>query len=103
MARIKKTRTEEYAGGFPAGMKAFQSLTDPRQGKAECHYFGEVLFIALAAIPCDMEGFDDFESNQRNFRILGHGSQRERIHCPPRPSAVRHSREEARRHMGQYG
>ena len=57
----KKTRSEEYAGGFPPGMEAFASLTDPRQGKAKRHYFGEVLFIALAAMICGMEGFDDFE------------------------------------------
>ena len=50
MARKKKTRSEEDAGGFPAGMEAFQSLTDPRKGKAKRHYFGEVLFIALAAM-----------------------------------------------------
>jgi predicted transposase YbfD/YdcC len=57
----KKTRNEEFAGGFPPGMKAFESLTDPRNGKAKRHYFGEVLFIALAAMLSGMEGFDDFE------------------------------------------
>src|SRR6478609_3351496 len=60
MAR-KTTRNEEYAGGFPPGMEAFQSLSDPRKGKAKRHYFGEVLFIALAAMVCGMEGFEDFE------------------------------------------
>jgi len=60
MAR-KKTRSEEYAGGFPPGMEAFEELKDPRGGKAKRHYFGEVLFIALAAMICGMEGFDDFE------------------------------------------
>ena len=57
----KRTRSEEDAGGFPPGMEAFESLTDPRQGKAKRHYFGEVLFIPLAAMICGMEGFDDFE------------------------------------------
>lgn len=60
MAR-KTTRNEEYAGGFPAGMEAFANLNDPRNGKAKRHYFGEILFIALAAMICGMEGFDDFE------------------------------------------
>jgi predicted transposase YbfD/YdcC len=57
----KKTRSEEYAGGFPPGMEAFENLSDPRRGKAKRHYFGEVLFIALAAMVCGMEGFEDFE------------------------------------------
>lgn len=57
----KKTRNEQYAGGFPSGMEAFQSLPDPRNGRSKRHYFGEVLFIALAAMTCGLEGFDDFE------------------------------------------
>ena len=60
MAR-KKTRSEEYAGGFPPGMEAFESLTDPRDGRAKRHYFGEVLFIALAAMVSGMDDFEDFE------------------------------------------
>jgi hypothetical protein len=44
----KKTRNEEYAGGFSPGMEAFEKLTDPRNGKAKRHYFGEILFIALS-------------------------------------------------------
>ena len=80
MARNKKTRSEEYAGGFPAGMEAFHSLKNPREGKAKRHYFGEVLFIALAAMTCGMEGFDDFERFAklkvnwlRRFLKLPHG------------------------------
>jgi len=57
----RPTRNEEYAGGFPAGMEAFESLKDPRTGKAKRHYFGEILFIALSAMVCGLEGFDDFE------------------------------------------
>jgi DDE_Tnp_1-associated len=63
MARKKTdtpTRNEEYAGGFPPGMEAFETLKDPRNGKAKRHYFGEILFIALAAMVCGLEGFDDF-------------------------------------------
>ena len=57
----KKTRNEQYARGFPAGMEAFETLADPRNGRSKRHYFGEVLFIALAAMTCGLEGFDDFE------------------------------------------
>lgn len=60
MAR-KKTRNEEYAGGFPPGMEAFESLSDPRDGRAKRHYFGEVIFIALAAMISGMDDFEDFE------------------------------------------
>jgi hypothetical protein len=31
----KKTRSEEYTGGFPPGSEAFENLTDPRTGKAK--------------------------------------------------------------------
>jgi hypothetical protein len=31
----KKSRNEEYAGGFPLGMESFEKLTDPHNGKAE--------------------------------------------------------------------
>jgi DDE_Tnp_1-associated len=57
----KKTRNEEYSGGFPPGMGAFEMLTDPCKGKANRHHFGEILFIALAAMIGGMEGFDDIE------------------------------------------
>ncbi len=60
MAR-KQTRSDKYAGGFLSGMEEFHNLSDPRIGKAKRHYFGEVIFIALAAMICGMEGFDDFE------------------------------------------
>lgn len=60
MAR-SKTRSEEYGGGFPPAMEAFQSLSDPRNGRAKRHYFGEVIFIALAAMICGMDDFQDFE------------------------------------------
>lgn len=60
MAR-KQTRNEQYAGGFPPCMEAFEKLTDPRNGRAKRHYFGEVLFIALAAMVSGMDDFADFE------------------------------------------
>jgi hypothetical protein len=80
MPHKKKTCSDEYAGGFPAGMEAFQSLTETCEGKVKRHYFGEVLFIALAAMTRGMEGFDDFERFAklreawlRRFLKLPHG------------------------------
>lgn len=42
-------------------MQAFETLSDPRDGRAKRHYFGEVLFIALAAMVSGMDDFEDFE------------------------------------------
>ena len=39
-------------------MDTFQNIPDPRTGKAERHYFGEVIFSALAAMICGTDGFD---------------------------------------------
>lgn len=55
------TRRDEYAGGFPDGFEDFESLEDPRTGNNKRHYFGEIIFIALAAMTANSEGFDDFE------------------------------------------
>ena len=57
----KQTRSEHYSGGFPQSISAFSQLPDPRTGRNKQHYFGEILFIALAAIICQCEGFDDME------------------------------------------
>ena len=56
-----KTRCDEYSGGFPEGFESFEELEDPRSGRHPRHYFGEIIFIALAAMICGSEGFDDFE------------------------------------------
>lgn len=42
-------------------MEAFENLSDPRDGRAKRHYFGEVLFIALEAMVSGMDDFADFE------------------------------------------
>jgi predicted transposase YbfD/YdcC len=55
-----KTRRDEYAAGFPDGFEEFETLEDPRNGKYPRHYFGEIIFIALSAMICGSEGFDDF-------------------------------------------
>ena len=52
-----KTRRDEYAGGFPKGFEEFEALEDPRRGKHPRHYFGEIIFISLAAMICGSEGF----------------------------------------------
>ena len=57
---LNKTRRDKYAGGFPDGFEDFETLEDPRSGKYPRHYFGEIIFIALAAMICGSEGFDDF-------------------------------------------
>lgn len=57
----KDTKSNKLAGGFPPSIKAFETLTDPRDGRAKRHYFGEIIFIALAAIICQCEGFEDME------------------------------------------
>lgn len=56
-----KVRRDEYAGGFPDGFEDFETLEDPRTGNNKRHYFGEIIFIALAAMIANSEGFDDFE------------------------------------------
>ncbi len=58
----QKTRRDEFSGGFPEGLRdSFQDLKDPRNGRHPQHYFGEVIYIALAAMICNCEGFADFE------------------------------------------
>ena len=56
-----KTRRDEYSIGFPKGFETFKTLEDPRTGKYPRHYFGEIIFISLAAMICGSEGFEDFE------------------------------------------
>ena len=50
-----------YRGGFPDCLGAFRHLPDPRHSPATRHYFGEILFIALAATLSGMDGFEDIE------------------------------------------
>jgi predicted transposase YbfD/YdcC len=77
----KKARSVEYSGGFHPSIQAFETLDDPRTGRNKRHYFGEILFIALAAVICQCEGFDDMErfgklkeSWLRKFLKLPHGT-----------------------------
>ena len=50
-----------YREGFPDCLDAFRQLPDPRQSPATRHFFGEILFIALAATISGMDGFEDIE------------------------------------------
>lgn len=56
-----ESRSDHFAGGFPDSISAFSGLPDPRTGRNKQHYFGEILFIAVAALICQCEGFDDME------------------------------------------
>jgi hypothetical protein len=49
-----ETSSEHNSGGFPPCIVAFACLDDPqtRTGPNKRHYFGEILFKALAAIIC---------------------------------------------------
>jgi len=77
-----ETRSEHYAGGFPDCIAAFDSLSDPRTGRHKQHYFGEILFIALAAIISQCEGFEDMERFAK-----GRESWLRKYHCYRRQSS----------------
>jgi hypothetical protein len=42
----------DYSQGFPEGFEVFVSINDPRDGGHTLHHFGEILFIAFAAVLC---------------------------------------------------
>ena len=43
-----------YSKGFPEGFETFSAITGPRTGGRTLHHFGEVLFMAFAAMLCGM-------------------------------------------------
>ena len=58
MSRMaQKTRSSGFAGGFAESIQFFEGLTDPCDGRVKKHYFGEIIFIALAAMVANYEGF----------------------------------------------
>jgi hypothetical protein len=63
-----------YREGFPDCLDAFRKLPDPRQSPATRHYFGEILFIALAATVSGMDGFEDITvfSREREDWLRSH-------------------------------
>ena len=42
----------DYSGGLPQGFVVFASNQGPRNGGNTRHHFGEILFIAFAAVLC---------------------------------------------------
>lgn len=51
----------DYSTGFPAGFDAFATLTDPRDTGNTRHHFGELLFIAFAAVLCGVRSYELME------------------------------------------
>lgn len=51
----------DYSGGFPEGFEVFTSIQDPRNGGNTRHHFGEILFIAFAAVLCGVRTYELME------------------------------------------
>ena len=51
----------DYSQGFPAGFEVFASISDPRDGGHTRHHFGEILFIAFAAVLCGVRSYELME------------------------------------------
>jgi predicted transposase YbfD/YdcC len=51
----------DYSGGLPESFEAFYVIEDPRTGGNKKHHFGEVLFMAVTAMLCGMNGFAEIE------------------------------------------
>lgn len=76
-----KTRSSHYSGGFPDSIRAFSLLDDPRSGRNKRHYFGEIIFIALAAMIAQCDGFEAMqlfarakESWLKKFLLIPNGT-----------------------------
>ena len=51
----------DYSKGFPSGFEVFETIPDPRTGNHKLHHFGEIVFIALAAILCGIRSYEMME------------------------------------------
>lgn len=51
----------DYSGGFPPGFEVFAFIQDPRNGGHTRHHFGEILFIAFAAVLCGVSSYELME------------------------------------------
>lgn len=51
----------DYSQGFPEGFDVFASIKDPRDGGHTLHHFGEILFIAFAAVLCGVRSYELME------------------------------------------
>ncbi|MFM2199441.1 MAG: hypothetical protein RLZZ505_2873 [Verrucomicrobiota bacterium] len=45
----------DYSGSFPAGFEAFSLIEDPRNGGNTLRHFGEIIFMAFAAVSLFLE------------------------------------------------
>lgn len=51
----------DYSLGFPVGFESFASIPDPRDGGNTRHRFGEILFMAFAALLCGVRSYELME------------------------------------------
>ncbi len=51
----------DYSQGFPEGFEIFTSIRDTRNGGNTRHHFGEILFIAFAAVLCGVRSYELME------------------------------------------
>ena len=51
----------DYSQGFPEGFESFRSIGDPRNGGNTRHHFGEILFMAFAAVLCGIRSYEMME------------------------------------------
>jgi hypothetical protein len=45
----------DYSQGFPAGLRSFERIKDPRRGGNTLHHFGEIIFVAFTCILCGVK------------------------------------------------
>jgi predicted transposase YbfD/YdcC len=55
----------DYSGGLPEHFSSFSVIEDPRTGGNKKHHFGEILFMAVSAMLCGMNGFAQIEEFRR--------------------------------------
>lgn len=51
----------DYSGSFPEGFEAFALIEDPRSGGNTRHHFGEIIFMAFAALLCGVRSYELME------------------------------------------
>lgn len=51
----------DYSHGFPEGFESFATIIDPRNGGNTRHHFGEILFMAFAALLCGVRSYELME------------------------------------------
>jgi hypothetical protein len=51
----------DYSKGFPEGFETFAAIEDPRTGGRTLHHFGEIVFMAFAAMLCGARSYELIE------------------------------------------